>query len=328
MSNIETSITIRGKEVSVMNTFLKQADLKFYAENPRIYSAIWDTDSEPSQDEIQSKLVKMDHVKELARDIKVNGGLIDPLIVRNGSFEVLEGNSRLAAYRELAKQDPIKWGQVKCTVLPEDIEDSLIFALLGQYHVKGKKDWAPYEQAGFLYRRHKHQNISVDQLCDELGMRGPEVQHLIKVYGFMVEKNENDTNKWSYYDEYLKSSKIKTLRDNYSNFDDIVVEKIKSGEISKAADVRDKLKLLADGPAKIIKKFVNGTYDFEGAVEAVEESGNASQTYKRLSRFRKWLVSEDTQSSIDSATTTETQKIKFEVEKIFRAISSIKKNME
>ena len=34
-----------------------------------------------------------------------NQGLIEPLIVRDDTFEVLEGNSRLAAYRFLAKSD-------------------------------------------------------------------------------------------------------------------------------------------------------------------------------------------------------------------------------
>ena len=61
---------------------------------------------------------------------------------------------------------PLKWNLVKCTLLPADIDESLIFALLGRYHVNGKKNWAPYEQAGFFYRRfHKHSVVrdSTDQ---------------------------------------------------------------------------------------------------------------------------------------------------------------------
>lgn len=47
---------------------------------------------------------------------------------------VLEGNSRLAAYRILAKNDPLKWSRVLVQILPEDISDSDIFTLLGTFH--------------------------------------------------------------------------------------------------------------------------------------------------------------------------------------------------
>lgn len=49
----------------------------------------------------------MEHVKQLRVSIESNGGLIDPLIVRDGDFMVLEGNSRLAAYRLLCRTDAV-----------------------------------------------------------------------------------------------------------------------------------------------------------------------------------------------------------------------------
>jgi ParB-like nuclease domain len=107
-------------------------------------------------------------LKALIHDISDNGGLIDPLVVRDKDFVVLEGNSRLAAYRFLASKDPIKWAKAKCTILPADIDEKLVFALLGQYHVKGKKDWVPYEKAGFLYRRHKQQKVVLSTIAAEL----------------------------------------------------------------------------------------------------------------------------------------------------------------
>ena len=50
---------------------------------------------EPDQEDIYSELLEQEHVRELKEDIRLNGGLIDPLIVRDGTLEVLEGNSRL-----------------------------------------------------------------------------------------------------------------------------------------------------------------------------------------------------------------------------------------
>tara|TARA_R110002124_G_scaffold144122_13_gene309043 strand:- start:11319 stop:11759 length:441 start_codon:yes stop_codon:yes gene_type:complete len=107
------------------------SSLKFYVDNPRIYSFVRTEGHFPTQDEILERLLALEHVRELVHDIKTNGGLIDPLIVRGGALEVLEGNSRLAAYRFLFSQDPIRWSHVKCTVLPADIPQALVFALLG-----------------------------------------------------------------------------------------------------------------------------------------------------------------------------------------------------
>jgi len=153
----------------------------------------------------------MEHVKFLIQDIKENGGLTDPIIVRDGPLEVLEGNSRLAAYRQLGERDPVKWGMIKCRVIPEDLDESLIFALLGQYHVTGKKDWAPFEQAGFLYRRHTYHEVEIAQLAVEVGVSKQKVQHLVDTYKFMQDHDDIDTQRWSYYDEYLKNKKITQL---------------------------------------------------------------------------------------------------------------------
>ena len=114
----------------------------FYLENPRLYSIIRTEGQEPTQEDIQETLSKKEHVKQLVKSIQENGGLIDPVIVLGGENIVLEGNSRLAAYRILAEKDPIKWGKIKVKILPNNIPESSIFALLGEYHIIGKTDWA------------------------------------------------------------------------------------------------------------------------------------------------------------------------------------------
>ncbi len=153
----------------------------------------------------------MDHVKQLKESIKANGGLIDPLIVRDGDYIVLEGNSRLAAYRLLCKNDPIKWANVKCILLPSDIDDAAIFTLLGQYHIIGRKDWNPYEQAGYLYRMVKSSNQPIEFIARELGITEFAAKKAVEVYTYMLDCNDNHPNKWSYYDELLKNKNIKNI---------------------------------------------------------------------------------------------------------------------
>jgi hypothetical protein len=155
------TLTLRGKEIQVKVGLMAQAELRFYPENPRVYSIVSPDEGKPTQEEIERALKGMDHVKQLVQSIKANGGLTDHLLVRDGDFVVLEGNSRLAAYRILFEREPRQWAQIKCKLLPKDIAEEDVFALLGEYHIIGRKDWAPYEQAGYLYRRQKHHEVSL-----------------------------------------------------------------------------------------------------------------------------------------------------------------------
>jgi len=286
---VTNSILIRGTEIPAVTLQLEQQKLRFYADNPRVYSVLRGDGKVPSQEEIQKRLLEMEHVKELIQDIRLNKGLIEPLIVRDGTFEVLEGNSRLAAYRFLAKSDPVKWGHVKCMVLPTKIDEALIFALLGQYHIKGKKDWAPYEQAGFLYRRYKKHNADLKALAIEIGMSEKRVKHLVDTFQFMIDNDEEDINRWSYYDEYLKSNKIKRAREKNPKLDSIVIEKIRNAEIARAVDLRDCLPAICATP-KVLMKFVAENYDFSEAYDAAVQSGSDSAHLKTVKKFREWVT--------------------------------------
>jgi hypothetical protein len=286
---VEGTILIRGKEVATRTEYLEQSKLIFYPDNPRVYSVLRGKGNVPSQEEIQRRLLEMEHVKELVQDIKQNGGLIEPLVVRDKTFEVLEGNSRLAAYRFLAKSDPLKWGYVKCSVLPSNIDEALVFALLGQYHIKGKKDWVPYEQAGFLYRRFKNHHTDIKVLAAEIGISTKLVKHLIDTYQFMIDNDEEDIKRWSYYDEYLKSNKIRKAREQYPKFDKLIVEKIRSEEIERAVDLREQLPVICSSP-KALQKFATGTLDMQEAYDTAAEAGGDSAHVKAVKKFREWIT--------------------------------------
>src|SRR5581483_4750558 len=266
------TLLIRGHEIPVQNKLIDQASLKFFVDNPRVYSVLRAGGNDPSQKEIQSRLQELEHVKELVQDIKINKGLLEPLIVKAGSLEVLEGNSRLAAYRLLAKTDPLKWGLVKCNLLPSDIDDALVFALLGQFHIKGKKDWAPYEQAGFLYRRYHQHHENLQTLAQEIGISQKAVAHLVSVYEFMIKHGENDVNRWSYYDEYIKSSKVKKARAKHPGLDELIVSKVKNEEIKRAVDLREQLPVICSSQ-RALTRLVNGSSTFSKAYDSAVSAG-------------------------------------------------------
>ena len=314
----EGTIQLRSQEVPVKHGQMPQECLSFYSDNPRIYTMVGRSEGIPSQDDIETALSKMDHVKDLVQSIRMNGGLMDPILVRDGDNVVLEGNSRLAAYRILGRLDPIRWGLIRVTLLPADISDDLVFALLGQYHLIGKKDWQPYEQAGYFYRRHMGHGIAVATIASEMGLSKQKIQHLINTYTLMVKHNETSTERWSYYDEYLKSAPIKKARQENPGMDECVVAKIRSGEIGRAIDIREKLSVVAKAGGKHLRTFLREDDSFD---KAFEMTADRSEWYSRLNRFKKQIGAAEQELRALSA--EQRKKCAYELKQIQRIVQTI-----
>jgi hypothetical protein len=314
MSNV--IIPIRGKDYSVSICYLKQDTLRFYSDNPRVYSVLHDDEGKvPKQEEIEEHLQKMDHVRELRDDIKANGGLIEPLYVKEATLEVVEGNSRLAAYRLLAEENPLQWEKVKCALLPKEVPDSAIASLLGQLHLKGKKNWVPYEQASFLYRRHHRDKITIPALLKELPLSDKAVRHKIAVIEFMIKHNDNAVEHWSHYDEMLKNRKIKQACADHADFEETVVDKIKAGEM-KAVEVRDKLKVLCATKSEKPIKLLLGGGTLDDSVKAAKSLGGDHTVLQKVKRFRSWIITNGTKQAVKDAPEKIQDQILYELRQI------------
>ena len=100
-------IKILERAIPLGSDMMNIRQLKFLKDNPRVYAC---THGEPDfdqlleeeqQDIIYSRLLDEPSVKNLERDVKRHGGLMEPILVRLDTKEVIEGNSRLAVYRKL-----------------------------------------------------------------------------------------------------------------------------------------------------------------------------------------------------------------------------------
>lgn len=319
------SLTISKQEVPVRLGRLRQADLQFYPENPRVHSIIYSDEEQPSQALIQQRLVAMEHVKQLVQSIKANGGLTDPLLVRDGDYVVLEGNSRLAAYRILTRTEPIRWGMVKVKLLPKDIAEELVFALLGEYHIIGRKDWAPYEQAGYLWRRHTHHEVPAAQMADEMGLSTRYVSSLIKVYSFMVQHGDRDVNRWSYYEELLKSQCVNRAREKYEDFDKTIVRKIKSGEIPRAIDVREKVVKICRAGGKTLTTFLTTKRSLDRCYVRAKSRGVDNEWLRRLKKWREIICDPGVPGDFKSMRDAHQKKCLYELRKIRVRIDALLK---
>lgn len=325
---VRSSMTLRGHVIPTETRDIEQKTLRFYVDNPRIYSLVRSDDRTPDQDEICEKLQEHEHVKELISSIAENGGLMDPVVVRDGDLVVLEGNSRLAAYRHLVTKDPFKWEKIRCTVLPATIDEKLVFALLGEYHIKGKKDWLPYERAGFLYRRHKQHGIPLSSVAQEIGISDKEAKHVVNVFEFMILHNNTDRERWSYYDEYLKNQKIKKVREEHAGFDALIVTQIDDKSIPTAMHLRDKLPAICAAPSKVLKRFMEKRYTLDEAYESAVNAGAEHDALNKLKRFRDWLARQDTKDDLNEAEKPIRDRMLYELKEIERRTGKFREMLE
>jgi hypothetical protein len=317
-------IPIGGRKIPCEYKEIMHSELEFYAENPRLYSLLMSEGIKPTQEEIEEALIKKPHVRQLKKEIEQFGGLAEPVYVRDGETKiVLEGNSRLAAYRILNKEDPIKWNKMRCQLL-KDISDGEVFALLGMLHIHGKNDWDPYEQAGFFYRRFKNENVTKKELGEQLSMSAMEVGKLIEVYEFMKNK-KLPSKQFSHYNVYLRSQKIKTVREKDKGFDDLIIKKIEEGEISEAREVRDNLPKICEKGGNTLKKFIREKLTFEEALEA-SSGGDYDQQIKKFKDFHSYLL--NTKEDILKATGDSKSKCAIILKKIEQCTKEITKKLK
>jgi ParB-like nuclease domain. len=325
------TLTIGKKVFDVEEKQLNQVDLKFYLDNPRVYSALRADNPNPSQQEVENLLIDMDHVKQLRLSIESNGGLIDPLIVRDGDFVVLEGNSRLAAYRLLCRTNPAQWGKVPCLILPSNIDESTIFTLLGQYHIVGRKDWSPFEQAGYLVRRKNETKYPIEAMAKELGITIGDAKKFVSVYEFMVLHDDLIPARWSYYEEYLKNSGIKKYRTTDPTLDAAIVEVVKKEDINDAKDMR-KLGEILSSRSKQAKQFVDklkaGDTTINDAYEHLQDSGQINDIVKKLSKTREFLNDMDIEKKLFESNDEVKEKTKYELKKIGKRVEALLKKFE
>ena len=306
-------LKLRKKEVPYEEIQAPVGQLAFYPENPRIYSQFAGS-GDRTQGNIQAKLEGMDHVKELRSQIDRDGQVNEALFciaVSHGSelhgryeYQVLEGNSRLAALR-MNKKGSLPPPRVACNVLDfsaysEQETESLIFTLLGGFHITGKTDWRSYENAAYIYRRFKNQEVPIEDIAKEISSLSlAKVRQMVNAFQMMIDAGDDNTSRWSYYEAYASSAKLKNHRENIPGLDDRVVSLIKEDKFPRALDMRDKLPdILRNQRARKILLDEDETEPFKEALAVADISGDTDAAFKRLQRFRNDLATSQTKTQI------------------------------
>ena len=272
---------------------MNQVELLFYPDNPRVHNAVHSSENEnPSQEELEKKMCTLDSVKKLKVNIDAMGGLLQPIVIcRN---VVLEGNSRLAAYRLLAKEDKEKWRKIKCTKLPDDITEELILAFLGSVHLVGQTPWSPFEKASYIFRVKQKSRRPVKAMAEDMGLNVSEAELFVEVYETMLEAEDVKPTKWSYYFELMKNRNLRKVEKEHPELEVVgtIVDKIKHDELSEAKEVRkigDIAKSKHEDAIMILNDYLHEGLPLDDAAELASDLNKAQSIRKGFEKFQKLL---------------------------------------
>lgn len=295
--NAIVEIVVRGEHIRTEIAELPVESLSFWPDNPRVVAVVTDTQCPASvtQDQIDAKLWEQNYVHVLSCDIEEHGGLIDEIIVQGNT--VLEGNSRLCAYRHLLKHARenndsaaiAKWSHMRARIVPSELRPELVFTLLGKWHITGKQQWTPYEKAAFMRRMSADFQWPDERVAESVGQTVKSVQDNIRAYDLMTDSGCQKFDKFSHFYELIKNKKLDELKPELPDLIKKTVEAIIDERFDRAEEIRDLHKILEDKTAK--RQFFEEGYNFSDAFETAKEHHpeNADSFFKHMKKVTEDL---------------------------------------
>ena len=330
--NDKSEMKILGETIPLSNDYLPIDTLKFLKDNPRVYAC---THGHPDfdkliegeqQDIIFKNLLQEPSVTNLIPDVERHGGLMEPILVRLDTKEVIEGNSRLAVYRILhKKRQGGEWELIPCNII-SSLTDDQQAAFLNQIHVKGKTRWSRYEKANFAYVR-KEQGWSISKIANLFGESESTIRIRVKTVEDMKDNRDPQQSHFSHY-EVLRGPKIAPeIRRNPGLrarvFEDI--KNLRSDEEDNnftAQELRDKLPVITTKP-KVLRKYIDRTVDLDEA----HQGAKISHVEEKVKRARG-LIEDVSRKDISRLERNQLNAFKQSVKKLSRAVERIEKMVD
>ena len=225
----------------------------------------------------------------LKESIKVNSGIINPIIVNrrsDGQLVVIEGNTRVQIYKEFAESDPNGPWKTIIAIVYDDLPDYKIHAIRLQTHLVGPRDWDAYSKAKYLHQLSDIDKMPMVTIISYCGGKSQEIRKLIDAYNTMekyyrpfAEKNGIDFNPkdFSKFVEFQNSNIQQAINAHGYTASDFA-EWVINENIDTAQNVRKLPQILADQVSK--KIFLK-----ENASEAIKNINATSVSTKKLASF-------------------------------------------
>ena len=275
---------INGRQVPYRVEILNTADLRFWEENPRVYAAVQGcpeflgASSEQRQQIILRQMCKEESTAKAKEAMERHGGLQEALLVDYRNMVVIEGNSRLAAARQLAEKDERHWGALECKCYNDITEEEKI-ALLNQMHIQGKTQWTPHAKACTYWRQKHDKEWTQKKIAEVNGVNPATVGREIGVIEQMIKNGDEDPRKYSWYKSLAEMKGLKEKFREVPQLENRVMELVRNARSQRteeanrngATQFRDQLRAVIKKP-HVLKKYARGGLSLQKAAEAAKMS--------------------------------------------------------
>lgn len=126
----------------------------------------------------------------LRESIRENHGIVHPIVVNkkaDGTYVVIEGNTRLQIYKDFIKNgEPGDWTKIRAIVY-EDMSQDKMHSIRLQAHLIGPREWDPYSKAMYLNYLANEEHMPMNTLISFCGgtSKAAEIRNMIAAYNDM-----------------------------------------------------------------------------------------------------------------------------------------------
>ncbi len=169
---------------------LPVAEIELDKSNPRIALGISRFD--PITSDIMALLLgsTSESCVSLRESVRENGGIIHPIVVNkraDGTYVVIEGNTRLQIYKDFIKAgEPGDWTTIRAIVY-NCLGDNKMHSIRLQAHFIGPREWDPYSKAMYLNYLANIEHMPMNTLISFCGgsSKASEIRNMIAAYNDM-----------------------------------------------------------------------------------------------------------------------------------------------
>ncbi len=235
----------------------------------------------------------------LKSSIQANKGIVTPITVfrKEDEFICIDGNTRLAIYKELNKNTEEKtWTKIKATVL-ENAQQKDIEKIRMTAHIVGARQWPAYEKARYLHDLYYHDKVmNYDEIIALCGGKKKDIERQIHAFSDMDEYYRDKVDDTAFHiDRYsgfveLQKPEIKEAIFAAGLVMEDFGEWIRDGKIYHLADVRNLPRVLKNKQATeiFLKGGLNSIKDAIKQLDRDEENNSTKNnaTLKTASMYQ------------------------------------------
>jgi hypothetical protein len=262
------TIHIGGKEFPVTIERVKVSTLKIDLKNPRLHSELGlkASNGGVTTKQVVKAIWEQNDTKELFNQILIDGGLIEPLFVRQNDV-IAEGNRRwvcidkilhdedVAELNSITDEQRKQFESIDIFRIPADATEKDILTMLLDWHVSAKKAWSKPDQTEILWRL-RQGGMDDEELSRRTRQPPGSIRNRLAAYELLQrfrEKSPQSTpalqsNLLTHYRQLTGNKVLREwIAQDDGNFD-LFNSWVRLNKIEEPKDTRDRLPKIVEDP--------------------------------------------------------------------------------